>query len=350
MSGGLGPTHDDITVEMVARATGRELVHDVALHRQIEQRSRVAAGRLGRPYSEFEPGVTKQATVPEGATVVGLSGTAPALIVECGACMVVTLPGPPRELQALWPAVLEVPDIRVILDRAHPAPRHVLRFYGVPESSVAAAIAAAGGEGADVTICARDFEIHVDIFEGDAGPRHAARLAHAIAQALPDYLYATTESTVEELVLASCAARGIRLATAESCTGGLIAERLTAIPGASEVFVGGVVAYADDVKAGILGVPADVLRTHGAVSAETALAMAHGARARLGVEVAVAVTGIAGQGGATDGKPVGLVFLHAVGPRGDRSAVLDVPGDRETIRRRAATAALHLCRTLVTES
>ena len=150
-------------------------------------------------------------------------------------------------------------------------------------------------------------------------------------------------------MLSLCRERGLTLATAESCTGGLVAARLTSVPGSSDVFLGGVVAYANEVKAAALGVPAEVLRAHGAVSAETAAAMAHGARARLGADLAVAVTGIAGPGGGTPEKPVGLVYLHAAGPDGERAAEFTVPGDRETVRARAAVAALHLVRTLVTE-
>ena len=144
--------------------------------------------------------------------------------------------------------------------------------------------------------------------------------------------------------------QGLTLATAESCTGGLVAARLTAIPGASDVFLGSIVAYSNAVKAAQLGVPDEVLTTFGAVSAETAAAMAEGARSRLGTDVAVAVTGVAGPGGGTAEKPVGLVFIHAAGPQGERTLRLDFPGDRDTIRGRAAVAALHLVRRLVTES
>jgi nicotinamide-nucleotide amidase len=154
---------------------------------------------------------------------------------------------------------------------------------------------------------------------------------------------------IEAIVLDLCRQGGLRLATAESCTGGLVAARLTSVPGSSDVFVGGVVSYADEVKASALGVPDEVLRAHGAVSAETAAAMAAGARERLGADVAVAVTGIAGPGGAVPGKPVGLVHLHAAGPGAGRAADFVAPGDRETVRGRATVAALHLVRKLVTE-
>ena len=146
-----------------------------------------------------------------------------------------------------------------------------------------------------------------------------------------------------------CRDKGLKLASAESCTGGLVSARLTSIPGASEVFKGGVVAYADEVKADELGVPEELLARHGAVSAEAAAAMAAGVRERLGVDVAVAVTGIAGPGGGTAEKPVGLVYLHAEGPGGSVGRELSFPGDRDAIRARATAAALHLVRRLLAQ-
>ena len=168
----------------------------------------------------------------------------------------------------------------------------------------------------EATICARDFEIHVDLVV-DAGAEAAAdELAAALREPLARYLFAEDERPIEELVLALCRARGLTLATAESCTGGLVAARLTSVPGSSDVFLGGVVAYANEVKEAELGVPTECCEAHGAVSAETAAAMAAGARARLGADVAVAVTGVAGPGGGTEEKPVGLVYFHASGPGG----------------------------------
>jgi nicotinamide-nucleotide amidase len=227
--------------------------------------------------------------------------------------------------------------------------RRVLRFYGASESEVAQALAAAGGEGdgVDVTICARDFEIHVDLFVQPGADARADELEAGLASR---HLFSREETGTAELVLSLLRERGLRLATAESCTGGLVAARLTDVPGASDVFVGSVIAYSNEVKAAELGVPEEVLRDHGAVSAETAAAMAEGARARLGVDVAVSVTGIAGPDGGTDEKPVGLVYLHASGPMGERRRRFDFPGDRATIRGRATVAALHLVRALVTDS
>jgi len=348
VSGGLGPTHDDRTVELLARTAGVGLHTDEELAAQIEEISRRVAARLNRPYADFEHGVRKQATIPAGALVVGLVGTAPAIVLEVGERVAVALPGPPRELQALWPRVLETAPMRRLLARAEAPLRRVLRFYGASESEVARALAEAGGDrnGVDVTICARDFEIHVDLFVQAGAEARADELEAGLAS---KHLFSRVETGTAELVLALLRERGLTLATAESCTGGLVAARLTDVPGSSEVFAGGIVAYSDELKVRQLGVPDAVLREHGAVSAETAAAMARGARDRLGVDVAVSVTGIAGPDGGTKEKPVGLVFLHASGPMGERGLRFDFPGDRETIRARATVAALHLVRRLLTE-
>jgi nicotinamide-nucleotide amidase len=351
VSGGLGPTHDDRTVELLARAGRLELVTDEALCAEIEEISRRVAQRLNRPYTDFADGVRKQATIPAGAAAVGLVGTAPALVVRAGEAVAVALPGPPRELRALWPRVLERPEVKDVLARATPPGRRVLRFYGASESAVAQALAAAGGEGdgVEVTICARDFEIHVDVVVAPGAEDRASALEAELVRPVERYLFSREETPIEELVLRLCRERGLTVATAESCTGGLVAARLTSVPGSSDVFRGAVVSYADDVKTAELDVPPEVLAEHGAVSAETAAAMAHGARRRLHADVAVAVTGIAGPGGGTPEKPVGLVHVHAAGPMGERALEFGFPGDRATVRGRATVAALHLVRRLVTE-
>ena len=352
VSGGLGPTHDDRTVELLARATGSELRVDQELEAEIESISREVADRLRRPYADFVEGVRKQATLPGRALVVGIAGTAPALVLEAGRCVFVVLPGPPSELRRLWPRALETEPVRAVLARARVPERRVLRFYGASESTVARALAEAGGEGEGLsaTVCARDFEIHVDLVSDSDAAAAADRLAEALRAQLGEHLFSEDGRPIEELVLGRCRELGLTVATAESCTGGLVAARLTSVPGSSDVFRGAVVAYDDDVKRGELEVSAELLERHGAVSPEVAEAMASGARRRLGADVAVAVTGVAGPDGGTPEKPVGLVYLQAEGPGGSRARKLDLPGDRDSVRGRATVAALHLVRTLLSLS
>jgi nicotinamide-nucleotide amidase len=236
-----------------------------------------------------------------------------------------------------------------VLGRAPALRRDVLRFFGTPESAVAKALQEAGGDGdgVEATICAREFEIHVDLVVEPGAEERAAEIASSLRSTLGRYLFGEDERTISEVVLDLCRSRGLTLATAESCTGGLVSARLTSVPGSSAVFLGGVVAYANDVKTAELGVPVEILEKHGAVSAEAAKAMAHGVRERLGADVGVAVTGVAGPDGGTEDKPVGLVFVHAVGPEAEEARRTDFPGDREMVRGRATAAALHLVRRLL---
>jgi nicotinamide-nucleotide amidase len=351
-SGGLGPTHDDRTVEVVAKVAGRALRVDAQLEAQIEGVSRMAAERMKRPYADFAQGVTKQATVPEGADVLGLAGTAPGLVIDADGTPVVVLPGPPPELQRLWPKALETDAVRRVLDRGRPPFRKTLRFFGPGESQVAQAFEEAGGDGdgLEVTICARNFEIHVDLVADPSAEDRLLELEAALGERLGQFLYSSDGRPVEEIVLDRGRERGWKLATAESCTGGLVAAALTAIPGSSDVIVGGIVAYSNEVKIAQLGVHAELIEEHGAVSAEVAEAMARGARERLGVDVAVSVTGIAGPGGGTEEKPVGLVYLYAETPDGGRGSSFSFPGDRDSIRRRSVVAALHLVRRLLEQN
>jgi nicotinamide-nucleotide amidase len=352
VSGGLGPTHDDRTVELLGRVSGRAVVVDRDLEDEIETVSRGIAERLRRPYADFAPGVRKQASLPEGAVSLGLAGTAPGFVIEVSGTVAVVLPGPPAELERLWRAAVEAEPVRRVLARAQPPERRTLRFYGASESEVARALADAGGDGGGVeaTVCAREFEIHVGLVVRPGGSERADQLTVAFRSRLGRHLFAEDERRVEEIVLELCRRRGLTLATAESCTGGLVAARLTAIPGSSDVFRGSVVAYADDVKLDELEVPAEVLERDGAVSARTAAAMAAGVRGRLQADIGIGVTGIAGPGGGTPEKPVGLVFLHASGPDGELAGDFRVPADRETVRARATVAALHLTRRLLAQS
>jgi nicotinamide-nucleotide amidase len=350
-SGGLGPTHDDRTIELLAKATDRPLAVDPALEREIGGVVRVLAERFRRPFSELEAGVRKQATLPEGGVSLGLAGTAPGVLLETGSALAIALPGPPGELQRIWRTALQRPELQEVFARAQSPAHRILRFFGLPESAVAGVVEQAGGEadGLEVTICAHDLEVQLDLVFPSGGAGQAERVVAALREAHPRALFAEDERAVEEIVLDAARERGLEIATAESCTGGLVAARLTSVPGSSDVFVGGVVAYEDRVKRDALGVSADVLERYGAVSAEAAAAMAAGARRTLEADVGVSVTGVAGPGGGSEAKPVGLVYLHAETPDDSHGVELRLPGDRDAVRRRAAASALHLLRRLLTQ-
>ena len=320
VSGGLGPTHDDRTIELLARVTGRPLAVDKELAAGIETLSRRVAERLNRPYADFAAGVRKQATLPAGAAWVGLVGTAPAVVLDTGHGVAVALPGPPRELQELWPRVLETaPLLADCAGRAQAPGAACAAPVRRLESAVAQALEAAGGDGdgVEVTICARDFEIHVDLVVEPGAEARAAALEAALVEANERYVFSRDERTTAELVLDLLRAQGLTLATAESCTGGLVAARLTDVPGASDVFVGAVVAYSNEVKAAQLGCRRSCWPSTAPCPRRLPRPWRQGARERLGADVAVAVTGVAGPGGGTDEKPVGLVYLHAAGPAGE---------------------------------
>jgi nicotinamide-nucleotide amidase len=351
VSGGLGPTHDDRTIELLAKATKRRLLLDPELERAIDLVGRRYARNVGSVYHSFEEGVRKQASIPEGGRVLGLAGTAPGVLIEHEGCVAVVLPGPPNELQGLWPAALESEPLRALLERVPPFERRTLRFYGLSESTLAAALEQAGGEGdgVTITICARERELFAELFVEPGAEARAEELENALIAADPDSFFAHDERPVEELVMELARARGLTLATAESCTGGLVAGRLTSVAGSSDVFRGSVVAYSNEVKIAALGVAEETLAQHGAVSPETALELARGARCTLGADVTVSVTGIAGPGGGTREKPVGIVYLCAAGPDGEIEQQLRFGGGRNQIRRYAAVAALHLLRRLLTQ-
>ncbi len=349
VSGGLGPTHDDRTVEAVARATGRELVVDARILDLIDGKTAVAARAQGLDARLFAEGNRKQALVPRGAVPLDPVGTAPGLVVPHGEARIVVLPGPPPELQQMWADAVAHPLLADRLVAGERPASRTLRVFGVPESAVAAAFAADGGDsaGTETTICASRMEIEVVIRPGRAGGDAVTRAADALRARLGRGVYAEGAATLEEHLLGRLRERGLTVATAESCTAGLVAARMANVPGSSDVLVGGVVAYANRVKQDMLDVPAALLTEHGAVSAPVARAMAEGARRALGADVAVSVTGIAGPGGGSEAKPVGLVHLYAAGPDGGRALERRLPPIRETVREGSATAALHLVRLLL---
>jgi nicotinamide-nucleotide amidase len=351
ISGGLGPTHDDRTIELLAKVSGRQLSVDPQLEREIDLVGRRFSRNVGTAYHGYREGVRKQASIPEGAHVLGLAGTAPGVALELDGRVAVALPGPPYELQRLWPSALEFAPLRRLLERVPPFKHSTLRFYGLAESTLAAALENAGGDGdgVTVTICARDRELIAELFVDPGAEIRAAELLEALVAAGPDTLFARDERPIEQIVLELARENGLTLATAESCTGGLVGARLTEVPGASDVFLGAVVAYANEIKEALLGVSTETLQEHGAVSAECVLEMANGARRALAADLALSVTGIAGPDGGSAEKPVGLVFFCATSGKETLSQEIRFSGDRDQIRRYATVAALHLMRRLLAQ-
>jgi len=351
ISGGLGPTHDDRTIELLAKVSGRKLSVDPQLEREIDLVGRRFSRNVGTAYHGYQEGVRKQASIPEGAYVLGLAGTAPGVALELDGRVAVALPGPPYELQRLWPSALESAPLRRLLERVPPFTHSTLRFYGLAESTLAAALENAGGDGdgVTVTICARDRELIAELFVDPGAEARSAELLEALVAAEPGTLFARDERPIEQIVLDLARERGLTLATAESCTGGLVGARLTEVPGASDVFLGAVVAYANEIKEALLGISKETLQEHGAVSPECALEMAKGARRALGADLALSVTGIAGPGGGSAEKPVGFVFFCATSGEETLSQEIRFSGDRDQIRRYATVAALHLMRRLLAQ-
>jgi nicotinamide-nucleotide amidase len=295
--------------------------------------------------------------IPEGATVIDPVGTAPALVVpplrEGGGPTVVVLPGPPRELQPLWHAATATDAFAAAIRDATVYEQRMLRLYGLPESEIATTLREAERLGIDleqieITTCVRGGELEiVTRFEPDAAPVYAAFEA-LVRERHADTLYSDDGSHVDDQLAALLLARGLHIAVAESCTGGLLLGRLTERSGASAYLRGGIVAYSNEVKEQVAGVPGELIETHGAVSAEVAAALADGARERLGADVGIGVTGVAGPDGGTPEKPVGLVWIAVTAADGRRLVRRTTQrGTRADVRERSVIAALHLLRSLL---
>jgi len=346
-SGGLGPTHDDRTVAMVAEATDRELLLDSGALNEITEIVTGYAIQRGVAVERLLPGARKQAMIPAGAHVLSPAGTAPGVIVP-GATTIVVLPGPPTELQEVWARALAHPALADLLGAR--LDRRILRIWNTPESTVARIFEQHGGDadGTETSICASRLEVEMVVrFPPD---RAAAgnRLADAVVAELGDAVYAEDDRSLEERVVQGLIDRNWTIGTGESCTAGLVAARLGGVAGASATLRGAIVAYANDVKVAELGVPAELIEAHGAVSAEVARSLADGVRERLGCDVGIGVSGVAGPGGGTALKPVGLVHIAVVGPDGHGEFLeRRFPGDRDAVRGNSATAALHLVRLLL---
>jgi nicotinamide-nucleotide amidase len=350
-SGGLGPTADDVTAEVVAAFAGVELKLDEAMERQI-----AAILARFRALAHFDSeglraANRKQAMVPRGATPLDPVGTAPGLVVPVkGGPTVIVLPGPPRELQEMWPAALATPAVHEVLARTQSFEFAQLRLFGLPESQIAVTLRALGDEldlaPLEITTCLRRAELVIDIRHRPDARATRDAVIEAIRARHARYLFSTDGTSVDDQVAGLL--RGRRIGLAESCTGGLLAARLTERPGSSEYVAGGVVAYSNAAKTQLLGVPAELIERHGAVSPEVARAMADGARERFGAGVGVGITGVAGPGGGTAAKPVGYVCVCVTTGAGETLAGDPVlPGDRAEIRDRSVTVAMHLLRRLL---
>lgn len=360
-SGGLGPTADDLTAEVVGRFQERPLVLDEALQGQIAEIVRPLAERFPSLDREaIAAGTLKQAMVPEGATVLEPVGTAPGLVVPPGegrsGPTVVVLPGPPRELQPMWVQAIATEAWRSAVSGAREYRQAMLRLFGIPESEIAETLRQAERRGLElaqleITTCLRGGEVEVVTRYLSPAQESYDAFASLVAERHADTLYSTDGTTVDDQVAALL--KGERsprrtVAVAESCTGGLMAARLTSPAGASEYVLGGVVAYSNQAKVALAGVEREAIERRGAVSREVAEQLAAGARERFGADVGVGITGIAGPGGGSEEKPVGLVWVSVAGPDdGSLTRSVRLPGGRADVRERAVTVAMHLIRRLL---
>ncbi|MBZ5695792.1 MAG: competence/damage-inducible protein A [Acidobacteriia bacterium] len=341
-SGGLGPTDDDRTRETVAELLGRKLRVDDVILQKIQDRFR----RLGRPMPEIN---ARQAMVIEGATILpNPRGTAPGLWIEAKGHILILLPGVPQELRAIMET--EVKPRLLKLGLKQRLYTRELRVAGLFESDVEQRVSPlyAAYPETETTILASPtgIQLHPRIWSEDRAKAEAMldEIVKRMALALGEHLFSTHGETMEEVVGRLLVENHATIAVAESCTGGLLAERLTTIPGSSAYFLGGVVCYSNELKTSMVGVPAELIESKGAVSAEVAAALADGIRKRTGATLGVGITGVAGPSGGTPEKPVGLVHIALADGRATSAAVLRLPGDRERIRQFSAQRALDLVR------
>lgn len=352
-TGGLGPTADDLTAAIVGEFCGRELYLDEPTLAKIDAIVAGFASRMNWDAEALAAGSRKQAMVPRGSDILGPAGTAPGLVVtseESGAPVVVVLPGPPGELQKIWAEAVETETFKSLVASTFTFEEQMIRMIGVPESDIAKTLrdfdAEEGLGELEITTCLRKGEMEILVSHRPDERAKREALIDAFRADYGEAIFSDSEETVDQQIIRLLAGR--TLALAESCTGGLLAERLTEVAGASSYFKGSAVTYSNDAKARILGVPEAELAEFGAVSAEVAASMAGGALERFDADFAVAITGIAGPDGGTDEKPVGTVNFHAVSRAGEsRHLGIVLPGRRRDIQERAATVALHLVRQLL---
>jgi nicotinamide-nucleotide amidase len=354
-SGGLGPTADDLTIEIVARFMGRPLYLDEELEGKIAAILKPLMRRFRHlDFDAVRASNRKQAMVPRGAHVIDPAGTAPGLVVpplNGGGPTIVVMPGPPRELHEMWPQAARTEAFReAIADRTE-YEQSMLRLFGIPESEIAETLRVAEREiegfgGLEITTCLRRGEVEVVVRREPTAEAAWQRLFELIAERHARTLFSTDGSSVDEQVAKLLAGR--RIGVAESCTGGLMAARLTERPGSSAYVAGGVVAYSDEAKRGLLGVEPGLIECHGAVSPEVAAAMTDGALQHFEADTAIAITGVAGPGGGSEDKPVGYVCWCVRLADGSTIARdVRLPGDRAEIRDRSTTVGMHLLRRLL---
>ncbi|MFG1932801.1 competence/damage-inducible protein A [Mycobacterium sp. NPDC048908] len=347
-SGGLGPTADDLTVATVAKFAGLELLLDRALEDRITDILKRLMARFDNvDIDAVRAANRKQALIPAGAHVINPIGTAPGVVVP-GKPTIVVLPGPPRELQPMWPLAIETDAVQRAIAGRTTYRQDMVRMFGLPESGLAETLREAehsidGFDRLEITTCLRRGELEiVTRYEPDAAPIYTD-LVQLLREHHGREIFSEDGSRVDDQIAQLL--RGRRIATAESCTGGLLSARLTDLPGSSAYIAGAVVAYADEAKTELLDVPSELIDTHGAVSEPVAEAMADGALRRFGADTAVAITGIAGPGGGTEDKPVGTVCFTVKLADGQTTArTLRLPGDRSDIRERSTTVAMHMLR------
>jgi nicotinamide-nucleotide amidase len=353
-SGGLGPTADDMTVEVVARFAGRKLVLDAEVENKITNILKKLMAHFDRnDFDAVRVANRKQAMVPEGAQVLDPVGTAPGVVVP-GKPTVIVLPGPPRELQPMWRRAIESPAAEQAIAGRTAYRQETIRMFGLPESGLAETLRTAedtvpGFGQLEITTCLRRGEIEmVTRYEPDAKDTYT-KLTQLLRDKHGDQIYSEDGSSVDDRVARLLAGR--RIATAESCTAGLLAARLTDRPGSSDYVMGGVVSYSNDAKAELLGVEPALIEKHGAVSEPVSEAMAQGALQRFGADTAVAITGIAGPSGGTEQKPVGTVCFTVMLADGRADTrTLRLPGNRSDIRDRSTTVAMHLLRRALSDA
>ncbi len=341
-TGGLGPTEDDITRKVFARVSGRQLMLDYEVLEHIRERF------SSRGY-QMTPNNERQALIPRGAVVLpNPNGTAPGIRMDQDGRLIVLLPGPPRENRPMFDDYI-MPELEKMSRGARIAKR-LLKVTGLGESALDDMIAAIYTQytNPQTTILFTDSEIEIHLTATAETVARAEEivdeLADKLEERLGDHVYTTTGETLESVIGDRLLLKRYTIATAESCTGGLIAERITGVPGASNYFVGSIVSYTNEAKAALLGVSRELIESRGAVSGEVAEAMARGVKERTGATIGLSVTGLAGPGGGTEAVPVGTVYIGLADDIMTSNRRLILPGDRHLIRWRASTAALEMVR------